>query len=175
MTKTTSLTTPPFEVRSQAYWDSLETVKKGTFVKFSQDIHEGMVLKASKLPMSMDGIAATLGVPTIEFYDWVSKGKGGQEPYRTWLCDLVVARGQQEAKLVQRLLDSPDWKSSAVLLRSIRPDVYDDKRPAVSLSDSTLDTSRLSASELETLTHLLSKMGNRVDAGTLALPPKKKK
>lgn len=67
---------------------------------------------------------ARAGVASATVRDWVLRAADGQEPYATFAARWAQARARAQARLVEVIQASPDWRAAAWLLERAAPDEY---------------------------------------------------
>lgn len=73
---------------------------------------------------------ARAGVARSTVEEWVIRGKDGQEPYAGFAAKWAQARARANARHVEAIQASPDWRARAWLLERAAPDEYP-RDPAV--------------------------------------------
>lgn len=89
--------------------------------------------------------AARLGrVTPRTLYDWLARGRAGEQPYLQFLqrVEEAEAEGEQELVVHIRTAASRNWQAAAWLLNCRRPDAYVPARErAAPVEEDTADTS----------------------------------
>ena len=73
---------------------------------------------------------ARAGVAKSTVEEWVQRGKDGQEPFAEFAGRWAQARARANARHVEAIQASPDWRARAWLLERAAPDEYP-RDPAV--------------------------------------------
>lgn len=89
-------------------------------MKYSKQIHWNLVVMISK-SVRIGTAAQTCGINKSTFYDWIKRGRTGEEPFLTFMRDVEQARSTSEAAVLQRIHEAGqrgEWKADAWLLEN---------------------------------------------------------
>jgi hypothetical protein len=65
------------------------------------------------------------------FFEWISRGEKGEQPFSQFRASVTRARGVAKAKIVRSILDYPDWRAKLEILARVFPDEYGRTEPRV--------------------------------------------
>ncbi len=76
---------------------------------------------------------AAAGISAVTYYDWLKRGRSGEQPYANFLNAIKKAESKAEAALVAGIKDAgiKQWQAMAWLLERTRPQRYSrqDRQP----------------------------------------------
>lgn len=123
------------------------------------------ICQAVRTGATLEGAAAYAGVARATFFDWLRRGRqeNARNPYRKFAADLDEALGHVEVANIGRIARAgqDEWQANAWILERRFPDKYG-RRTRVDgqiqvQAMPTLDVSKLTGDELQTLRELLVK------------------
>lgn len=65
----------------------------------------GRILASLELGLAVERACQHVGICKYTFYDWLKKGREGQEPYATFFEQAAISRGKAEAKYLRRMAE----------------------------------------------------------------------
>lgn len=86
-----------------------------------------IILKTIREGASNRAAAAQAGVPESTLYDWLVRGQGDEEPFRTFRSAFEKAKADREAKfvgLIQQAAEDGTWQAAAWYLERTDPEHY---------------------------------------------------